>query len=102
MENAVLIRGEDYWFSCHATGLIQVVPLAVDRLKAFEHGTIGAEVVPGTSVLIPDIMKHKTGTIEPVLFISILMPVISKYIPRSYHKNASDHPLFPSLLYALK
>ena len=82
MEGTVLTRSEDYWFGCHTTVLIQVVP--------------------GTSVLIPDIMDHITGTIEPVLFISILMPVISKYIPRSYHKNASDHPLLPSLLYTLK
>ena len=74
MENAVLIRGEYYWFSCHATGLIQVVPLAVDRLKAFEHGTIGAEVIPGTFVLVPNIMDHLSGTVEPVPFAIILIP----------------------------
>ena len=40
MEGTVLTRSEDYWFGCHTTGLIQVVPLTVDRLKAFEHGTV--------------------------------------------------------------
>ena len=83
MENAVLIRGEDYWFSCHATGLIQVVPLAVDRLKAFEHGTIGAEVVPGTFVLVPDVMDHETGAIEPVPEIPVFVPVIGNILSGS-------------------
>ena len=40
MDGTVLTRSEDYWFGCHTTGLIQVVSLAVDRLKAFEHGTV--------------------------------------------------------------
>ena len=81
MENAVLIRGEDYWFSCHATGLIQVVPLAVDRLKAFEHGTVGAEVVPGSFVLIPDVMDHHSGTVEPVPLITVLLPFVRDVFP---------------------
>ena len=95
MKGTVLIRSKDYWFSCHATVLIQVVPLAVDRLKAFEHGTIGAEVVPGTFVLVPDVMDHETGAIEPVPLIRPAA-ICQRHIPRSHHlyRNANRH--FPA------
>ena len=96
MESAVLIRGEDYWFSCHATGLIQVVPLAVDCLKAFEHGTIGAEVVPGVFVLVPGVMNHHSGTVEPVPFVAVLVPVISNIFPRVIIKTPVIILLYPA------
>ena len=81
VEGTVLIRGKDYWFNCHATGLIQVVPLAVDRLKAFEHGTIGAEVVPGVFVLVPGVGYHHTSTVEPVPFVAVLLPFVRDVFP---------------------
>ena len=81
VEGTVLIWSEDYWFSCHATGLIQVVPLTTDRLKAFEHGTVRAEVVPGTFVLIPDVMDHHSGTVEPVPLITVLLPFVRDVFP---------------------
>ena len=83
VKGTVLIWSEDYWFSCHATGLIQVIPLALDRLKTFEHGTTRAEVVPGTFVLIPDVMDHHACTIEPVPKFSIFVPVIGNILPGS-------------------
>ena len=81
MKGTVLIRSKDYWFSCHATGLIQVVPLAVDRLKAFEHGTVRAKVIPGTFVLVPGVMDHHSGTVEPVPLITVLLPFVRDVFP---------------------
>ena len=76
MKGTVLIRSEDYWFSCHAAFFVQVIPLAIYGLQTFKHGTVWAKIVPGTFVLIPSVRYHETGAIEPVPEFSILVPVI--------------------------
>ena len=40
-----------------------------------------AEVVPGTFVLVPDVMDHETGAIEPVPLITVLLPFVRDIFP---------------------